>query len=103
MNRREVGVYREPMRLEGVAQEVMLVAKQREGASLAVPTDISNRESVAALAAAVTDRYERVDVLINNAGVCLSGPFAETTMDDWCALCERSWEPEGVYSGLPGW
>lgn len=51
--------------------------------ALAVQMDITDLESVQQLAKQVTDIYESVDVLVNNAGVCCSGPFADTTMEDW--------------------
>jgi NAD(P)-dependent dehydrogenase (short-subunit alcohol dehydrogenase family) len=54
-----------------------------------VPTDITDPADVAALAATVCARYDSVDVLINNAGVCCSGPFADTTMEDWAAQVRR--------------
>jgi NAD(P)-dependent dehydrogenase (short-subunit alcohol dehydrogenase family) len=43
-----------------------------EAAGLAVPTDVSVPESVTALFDAVRDRWGRLDLLVNNAGV--SGP-----------------------------
>jgi len=70
-------------RLESVAQEIMAKASNRSGAALAVQMDITDLESVQQLAKQVTDIYESVDVLVNNAGVCCSGPFADTTMEDW--------------------
>ncbi|HEX4051792.1 MAG TPA: SDR family NAD(P)-dependent oxidoreductase [Steroidobacteraceae bacterium] len=48
-----------------------LVARAPERAAdvLAVPTDVAHREQVLALRAAVESRFERVSVLMNNAGV----------------------------------
>lgn len=39
--------------------------------------DVSDPEDCAALVAATTDRFGRLDVLINNAGVSIVAPFAE--------------------------
>ena len=39
------------------------------GAALAEPTDVTAPESVAALFAAVRERWGRVDLLVNNAGM----------------------------------
>ncbi len=40
----------------------------RAGAALAVPTDVTQPDAVAALFAAVGERWGRVDLLVNNAG-----------------------------------
>jgi NADP-dependent 3-hydroxy acid dehydrogenase YdfG len=50
---------------------------------LAVPTDVTDPASVAALFAATLQRYGRVDLLFNNAGVSLSAPITEIEFDDW--------------------
>jgi len=61
------------------------IGKEIEGATLDLfPGDISTRNGVHALAARVKDRYERLDVLVNNAGVymperVLTGEGLETT------------------------
>ncbi len=50
---------------------------------LAVPTDVTDPASVAALFAATLQRYGRVDLLFNNAGISLSAPITEVAFDDW--------------------
>lgn len=49
----------------------------------AVTTDVSDFNRVQALSRWVQDRYGRVDVVCNNAGVGSLGSFAETSLDDW--------------------
>lgn len=49
----------------------------------AVRTDVSDVESVKALADAVLDRYQRVDVVCNNAGIGGSSKIADLTLSDW--------------------
>jgi NAD(P)-dependent dehydrogenase (short-subunit alcohol dehydrogenase family) len=55
---------------------------------LAVPTDVTNREAVTALFAAAVQRFGRVDVIFNNAGV--SAPrqidWTDLTPDQWQAV-----------------
>ncbi|WPB58674.1 SDR family oxidoreductase [Xylophilus sp. GOD-11R] len=52
--------------------------------ALAVPTDVANPESVAALFGAVVARFGRVDLLFNNAGVGNPpGPFEDWTAEQW--------------------
>lgn len=45
--------------------------------------DVADEIAVEALAAAVTTRFGTVDVLINNAGVFVAAPFAQTTVADF--------------------
>lgn len=47
--------------------------------------DVSDREAVATWAAAVADQFGRVNVLVNNAGVSMSGDFEDMSYDefDW--------------------
>jgi NAD(P)-dependent dehydrogenase (short-subunit alcohol dehydrogenase family) len=51
--------------------------------TLAVPTDVSNAESVSRLARATLDHFGRVDVVCNNAGVSTFNLLASQTLDDW--------------------
>ena len=70
---------RRPEPLEAVADE--------SGAGervFAVPTDVTQPESVDALFAATLQRYGRVDLLFNNAGVSNPpGPFEDWTPEQW--------------------
>ena len=55
-----------------------------DGAGLAVPTDVTVPESVAALFEAVHERWQRVDLLVNNAG--MFGPLGavdEISGEQW--------------------
>jgi NAD(P)-dependent dehydrogenase (short-subunit alcohol dehydrogenase family) len=45
--------------------------------------DVANRDEMAAFAAAVHERTEAVDILMNNAGVAIGGGFLDTTAEDW--------------------
>ena len=54
------------------------------GAALAVPTDVGDAESVAALFRAVRESWGRVDLLVNNAGTFgRPGLPDEIPVDDW--------------------
>jgi NAD(P)-dependent dehydrogenase (short-subunit alcohol dehydrogenase family) len=52
-------------------------------AGLAVPTDVTSPESVDALFARTIDRFGRVDLLFNNAGLGAAAPVAELAFEDW--------------------
>ncbi|MEQ3552056.1 SDR family oxidoreductase [Pseudonocardia nematodicida] len=55
-------------------------------AALVVPADVADPESVAALFAAVGDRWGRVDLLVNNAGTFgPGGTVDEIAVEDWTA------------------
>lgn len=53
------------------------------GEALAVEVDITCPEQVDGMIQATLDRFERLDVLVNNAGVGLNCPFLDTGLDDW--------------------
>jgi len=62
------------------------VASEVSGLStcvLARPTDVSQREDMAALAEQVRGLVPGVDILINNAGVYLTGGILDLSLDDW--------------------
>jgi NAD(P)-dependent dehydrogenase (short-subunit alcohol dehydrogenase family) len=50
---------------------------------LALPTDVTSQASVHGLFEATVDRFGRVDLLFNNAGLGISAPIADLTLPDW--------------------
>ena len=55
------------------------------GAASFEPVDVADPESLIALHARLRDRFPRVDVLVNSAGIFLRGKAEEATLDDWQA------------------
>jgi 3-oxoacyl-[acyl-carrier protein] reductase len=53
------------------------------GRALYVRTDVADPVAVAAAVAATAERYERIDVVVNNAAVFTRMPIEELTFDDW--------------------
>ena len=66
-------------RLNRIAEEIR--GKGRK--ALAVPTDISQVEQVNVLVEKALDTFGSIDVLVNNAGICMNGEMAQTTLEDW--------------------
>jgi NAD(P)-dependent dehydrogenase (short-subunit alcohol dehydrogenase family) len=59
-------------------------AKNAGDAALVVPTDVSMSDSVKALFKATNDKFGRLDLLFNNAGMgAPSVPFEDLTDDNW--------------------
>lgn len=80
------------------AEETAAAVRARGGASLAVPTDVSELTQVQALADRAFAEFGAVDVLCNNAGVALWGGLDQTTHRDWqWVLGVNLW---GVIHGL---
>jgi NAD(P)-dependent dehydrogenase (short-subunit alcohol dehydrogenase family) len=90
---------------------------EREGAAVAgadvngatFTVDVSNPDEVGALVEEVLRRHERVDVLVNAAGVLVTGDAVATSLDEWhrvidvnltgTFLCARAVLPEMLASG----
>jgi NAD(P)-dependent dehydrogenase (short-subunit alcohol dehydrogenase family) len=53
------------------------------GEGIAVPTDVSDPGAVDALFAAARERYGRLDLLFNNAGIGVTAPVTELSVEDW--------------------
>jgi NAD(P)-dependent dehydrogenase (short-subunit alcohol dehydrogenase family) len=53
------------------------------GEATFIAADMRDPDAIASLVAATAERYGRVDVLVNNAGVQTETTATEATMDDW--------------------
>jgi len=77
------------------AQVIMSDCNEKGGRALAedlgstalfVKHDVSRVDDWAALEALVRERFQRLDVLVNNAGILISGDIEQATLDDWQQL-----------------
>ncbi|WP_040891487.1 SDR family NAD(P)-dependent oxidoreductase [Zavarzinella formosa] len=69
---------RSPEALTELAQE----CETAGGRAMAVPTDVSDRNAVAALTDKAVARFGRIDVWINGAGVAAVGRFDQVPLED---------------------
>jgi 2-deoxy-D-gluconate 3-dehydrogenase len=62
----------------------IVISKQRKGA--AISGDLSDRATPARLVGEVLERFGRIDILINNAGIIRRTPAVDHADDDWDAV-----------------
>jgi len=66
-------------RIQALADEITHAG----GQALAVPTDVTRRADVQRLADMAVQRFGRLDVIINNAGVMPHSPLERLKVEDW--------------------
>jgi len=72
----------EGARVVGTGRDQARLAQLQSEVDLALTLDVTRDESVATVAAAVLDRFGGVDVVVNNAGVGLFKPWAQTPVTE---------------------
>ena len=65
------------------AEKTAAACAESGGDGVAFAVDVADRESVFAIAREVERDHGPLDVLVNNAGVGMSGRFLATTLEDW--------------------
>lgn len=71
---------RDEERLTAAAEELR---SRYSIATLPVPTDVRDPDQVSTLIQAAVTRFSHIDVLVNNAGIYISGPAEAFTLADW--------------------
>jgi len=64
---------------QATAKEVEALGRR----SLAIKTDVSSSASVEQTIKATVDKFGKVNILVNNAGIFIQKPLQETTEGDW--------------------
>ncbi len=69
-----------------------------EGKAIAVQTDVTQCEQVKKLVEAAVEKYGRIDVMINNAGLMPHSPLERLKIDDWDRMIDVN--IKGVLYGI---
>ncbi|MEM7446885.1 MAG: SDR family NAD(P)-dependent oxidoreductase [Myxococcota bacterium] len=68
---------------EAAANETAALVREMGREATVVVCDVSNSEDVSALAERSVHVLRGVDMVVNNAGVAVSGPFEAVSLEDW--------------------
>lgn len=72
--------------------------RRRDGDAIFVRQDVAEEAGWVEVVRTVTERYKKLDVLVNNAGVALSKDVEHTTLEEWRRL--MSVNLDGVFLGI---
>lgn len=72
-------VARRKSRLEEIAKEI----EKAGGKTLVIEADVTKKENAPKIIKQAKDKWDAVDVLINNAGVMLNGPTKDAPLEEW--------------------
>lgn len=73
---------------EAGERAAVTLAERYEARVEAIATDVADESAVASMVAQVEHRFERIDVLINNAGISLIRPAEDCSYADWKHLID---------------
>jgi NADP-dependent 3-hydroxy acid dehydrogenase YdfG len=67
---------------------IAALAEELDNGSIAITADVTERDALVAAAARVQEELGGTDVLVNNAGIMLLGPFDSEQREDYRAMLE---------------
>jgi 3-oxoacyl-[acyl-carrier protein] reductase len=73
---------------EGGAQSTVNAVTDIGRRAEAFQADVTDAAQVEAMIAAVSDRFGRIDALVNNAGVMPESPFVEMSEEEWRSVID---------------
>lgn len=65
------------------AEAVARAIADKGGAAVLLPGDVSREADVASMLDALEKAFSRIDILVNNAAHCPSGPVTDCTREEW--------------------
>jgi len=68
------------------AEKVVAEIKALDRDSFAVQADVSDKESVIKMFEEIKTKWEKLNILVNNAGIIKYGSFEELTEEDWDSI-----------------
>jgi NAD(P)-dependent dehydrogenase (short-subunit alcohol dehydrogenase family) len=88
---------------EAALEDVRVRCGDRGAEAVAVPTDVADEAAVDELGRRAADRFGRIDVWVNNAGVILYGRFEDTPADAFRRVIETNLfgQVHGARTALP--
>jgi 3-oxoacyl-[acyl-carrier protein] reductase len=72
----------------GAADEVVAQIEAMGGSAIAFKANVGNSDEVDALIAATMEKYGRIDVLVNNAGITRDTLLLRMKLEDWQAVID---------------
>ncbi len=83
------------------AERIRALAREfagRGGKALAVPTDVTDRVQVQRLVDTAVEKFGRIDVMLNNAGLMPQAPLTRLQVDEWDRMIDVNLK--GVLYGI---
>lgn len=66
-----------------IAPDSLQDTMSRFDKAFAVPVDVTDADSVTAAVSAIAEKFDHLDLLVNNAGIVRSSNFAELPLQEW--------------------
>src|SRR5207248_5593260 len=65
------------------AQEVQQIIEQNKGKALVIQADVSQYQQALGLIQQTVEHFNRLDIMVNNAGMEIHSPFLDVTEEHW--------------------
>ncbi len=74
-----VAAARTVQEIEETSRKILELGKR----SIAIPTDVLSSNSVQNMVQRTISEFAKIDILVNNSGIAINRPLAETTEEEW--------------------